>query len=57
MVLAKEAGYTKVISIETYTNHYYALIWFIGEKRVTIRCVKEEDTEKAVSPVFSDMEE
>jgi hypothetical protein len=41
LVKAKEAGYTRVLSVEYYTTHYFALIWFVGVKWVTIRCTKE----------------
>jgi hypothetical protein len=52
MVMAKEAGYTKVLSVEYYTTSYFSLIWFIGEKWVTIRCSKEPgpEPEAAIPP-------
>jgi hypothetical protein len=45
MVMAKESGYTRVLSVEYYTTHYFALIWFVGVKWVTIRCSKEPGPE------------
>jgi hypothetical protein len=42
MVMAKEAGFTKVLSIEYGTNLIFGLI---GEKWVRIRCSKEVETE------------
>ena len=41
MEMAKEAGYTKLLSIEYGTNSYFGLIWAIGTKWVIIRCSKE----------------
>jgi hypothetical protein len=43
MAQAKNAGYTKVLSIEYGTNQYLGII---GTKWVTIRCVKDLGTKK-----------
>jgi hypothetical protein len=50
MVLAKEAGYTRVLSIEYGTTKFWGLIWFIGTKWVTIRCAKDEEVSQNSLP-------